>query len=58
MPDASQTIRISAGIVKKQTRSTAKMADHGNKFYFFWLCKGCEVQGWVAVWIQKGTESK
>ncbi len=30
---ASRTIRISAGIGKKQARTTAKMADHGNKCY-------------------------
>ncbi len=33
IPDASRTIRSSAGIVKKQARTTAKMADHGNKCY-------------------------
>ncbi len=32
-PAASRTIRSSAGIVKKQARTTAKMADHGNKCY-------------------------
>ncbi len=29
----SRIIRSSAGIVKKQARTTAKMADHGNKCY-------------------------
>ncbi len=29
----SRTIRSSAGIVKKQARTTVKMADHGNKCY-------------------------
>ncbi len=28
-----RTIRSSADIVKKQARTTAKMADHGNTFY-------------------------
>ncbi len=30
---ASPTIRCYAGIVKKQARTTVKMADHGNKCY-------------------------
>ncbi len=30
-PAASRIFRSSAGIVKKQTRTTIKMADHGNK---------------------------
>ncbi len=29
-PAASRTIRSSAGIVNKQARTKAKMADHGN----------------------------
>ncbi len=33
MPDASRIIRSSAGIVKKQARIIAKMADNGNKCY-------------------------
>ncbi len=33
MFSVSRTIRSSAGIVKKQARTTAKMADHGNKCY-------------------------
>ncbi len=33
MPDASRIIRSSAGNVKKQARTTEKMADHGNKCY-------------------------
>ncbi len=33
MPDASRTIRSSAGIVKKQARIIAKMADHRNESY-------------------------
>ncbi len=32
-PAASRIIRSSAGIVKKQARTTAKMADHWNKCY-------------------------
>ncbi len=57
-PAANRTIRSSAGIVKKQAKSTAKMADHGNKCYVPGCAGGCEVQGWVGVCIQKGTESK
>ncbi len=32
-PTAIRIIKSSAGIVKKQARTTAKMADHGNKCY-------------------------
>ncbi len=38
----SRIIRSSAGIVKKQARTTAKMADHGNKCYV----PGCAGMGW------------
>ncbi len=33
LPDTSRTIRSSAGIVKKQARTTVKMADRGNKCF-------------------------
>ncbi len=54
----SRIIRSSAGIVKKQARIIAKMADHGNKCYVPGCARGCDVQGWVGVCIQKGTEIK
>jgi len=58
MPAASRTVRSSAGIVKKQARTTVYMADHGSVNVCYVPACGCEVQGWVGVCIQKGTERK